>query len=622
MCGIALLWDERLPERARSQAVDTLAEALRHRGPDDHGVWSTPEMPVAVAQRRLAIQGLGAQGHQPMEAPAGRGALVFNGELFEIAPLRRELSEAGAVFHGESDTEVLLQALLHWGMAGTLARIRGQFAFVWVDRRARRVFFARDRLGIRPLYYAEQGGRLAVASEQKGLLPLAWVDRTPVLSAALRFLALGRTDDVPFETMVRGIQSLPPGHWAEWDGTQLTVQRYFRVEVQPGSSTIAAVRANLERAVAGQLVGEVPIGAMVSGGLDSSTVTLLADRARVHAGTREPLHLFAYHDRVAEQDERSYQRAVLESVRSPHVVHWVSSSPEELAADFERYVHHQEEPYGDASSYAEYCVAREASRHGVKVMLSGLGGDEVFVGYPTFFGPLVLDTLGSADVPALLSLLRAAPGVLARGPGAVATPVAAAAYHALPARLRNAVTAFRSAHARQVGTRMAFFAAGAAWRTWHTHDGAGATNAALRGALESWCVPRYLAHSDRMGLAHGVEGRFPLLDEGVIEAAFGIPPADRVGTTGLKVILRFAVADVLPALVRDRAWKLGFHAPLGAYVRGIDGPLRAGHQTVRELLGTAPAWDSLEVGARWVWGNLGTYLQWVSRQPVMVESRA
>src|SRR5262249_29056032 len=141
----------------------------------------------------------------------------------------------------------------------------------------------------------------------------------------------------------------------------------------PGA-TVAGIRAELERAVSEQLIGDVPIGAMVSGGLDSSTVALMADRAREAAKVRAPIHLFAYHDALAEADERPYQRAVLSAFKSPHEVHWVSSSPAALSDAFERYIHHQEEPYADVSSYAEYCIAEEAARHGVKVVLNGLGG--------------------------------------------------------------------------------------------------------------------------------------------------------------------------------------------------------------------------------------------------------
>jgi asparagine synthase (glutamine-hydrolysing) len=609
MCGIVALWDPSVGGAERSRLAGRMSDALMHRGPDAGGAWdaSDPSVPLAIRHRRLAIRGLGEQGAQPM--PGAASVLSFNGELFGVEGVRGELLARGVAFRGTSDTEILLHALEEWGIPGALDRVRGQFAFVWWSHRERRLYLARDRVGIRPLYWSRAGARLAVASEQKALLLLPWVDAAPAIDPMLRFLAMGRTDDVPLDTMLAGIRSLPPGHWASWDGSDLRVSRYHRIDVAPPASSIGQLRAELDRAVDEQLVSDVPIGATVSGGLDSSTVVALADQARLDRGDATTLHLFAYHDHRAEQDETLFQKEVIKAVQSPSEAHWVSSSPEALAMRFDRYVHHQEEPYGDVSSYAEFCLAEEAHHHGVKVLLSGLGGDEVFVGYVSFFGPLMLDLLRRGDFATLRQTARIAPDVFGR-PGTGWVPFAAAAYHALPARLRNAWSALRNARAAGLQARDVISGGADAWRTWHRHDGPGSTNAALRGALESWCIPRYLLHSDRMGLAHGVEGRVPLLDDGVIRAAFGIPPGQRVGPDGLKASLRNAVRDRLPRAVAERRWKLGFHAPLNAYVQALDEPLRAGHRTTCDVLGGGPAWEELPSAARWNWGALGCYLTW------------
>jgi asparagine synthase (glutamine-hydrolysing) len=619
MCGIVALWDAGARPDERRAWAQRLSRRLTHRGPDGEGLWTDESIPLVLAHRRLAIRGLGEQGAQPMLG--SRSVLVFNGELFGAEDLRHELAGRGLRFRGTSDTEILLGALEAFGIEAALARIRGQFAFAWWSVEERRLHLARDRVGIRPIYFAEQGQRLAVASEQKALLALPWVDSTASLDAMLRFLVLGRTDDVPGETLLAGIRSLPAGHRAVWDGRELRITRYDRIDTEVPESGPAEIRQELERAVEEQLVSDVPIGATVSGGLDSSTVALLADRARIRRGESSVLHLFAYHDRAAEQDESDYQRAVLAAMKSPHEVHWVSSSPAELCARFDRYVHHQEEPYGDVSSYAEYCLAEEAARSGVKVLLSGLGGDEVFVGYPSFFGPLLLDILRSRDLRALQETIRVAPEVLARS-GTGWFPVVAALYHAAPGRLRNAISAYRSARAGGIRGSLAGRSARDAWSCWHVHDGRGPLNAALRGSIESWCIPRYLLHSDRMGLAHGVEGRVPLLDDGVIRAAFGVPPAARVGRTGLKASLRAAVGDVLPPLVRDRAWKLGFHAPVPVYVAALEEPLRAGHAAARAVLSGGPDWGALPPADRWRWGVLGSYLVWARGQRAIAPGRS
>lgn len=613
MCGIASLWDPTITVPERARLAGRMSAALVHRGPDAGGAWDANDesIPLAIRHRRLAIRGLGEQGAQPMLGATS--VLSFNGELFGVESLRREFLARGVVFRGTSDTEILLHALEHWGVPGALNRLRGQFAFVWWSHREHRLYLVRDRVGIRPLYWSRAGAKLAVASEQKALLLLPWVDAAPAIDPMLRFLSMGRTDDVPFDTMLGNVRSLPPGHWASWDGSEFRVSRYHRIDESPPPSSIEELRRELVRAVDEQLVSDVPIGATVSGGLDSSAVVALADRARLSRGDSTTLHLFAYHDLRAEQDETLFQKEVIHAVRSPSETHWVSSSPEALASRFDHYVNHQEEPYGDVSSYAEFCLAEEAHANGVKVLLGGLGGDEVFVGYVSFFGPLVLDLLRKGDFAALRQVARIAPDVFGK-PGAAWVPFAAAAYHALPARLRNMWSALRNARSAGLQLKDVINGGADAWRTWHRHDGSDHTNAALRGALESWSIPRYLLHSDRMVLAHGVEGRVPLLDDGVIRAAFGIPPSARLGPYGLKASLRNAIGDQLPKAVVERRWKLGFHAPVNAYVQALDEPLRTGHRFTCDILGGGPAWDELPSSGRWNWGVLGCYLAWARRQ--------
>lgn len=610
MCGIAALWDSGTDARDVRAAAEAMARSLAHRGPDGAGSASPagPGVPVALAHRRLAIRGLGPQGAQPMRGL--RGDLSFNGELFAVEDLRARLLASGHRFVGSSDTEVLLRALDEWGVQGALERIRGQFAFAWWSDAERALYLARDRVGIRPLYYASAPGRLAAASEQKALLTLPWLETSPDVEAGLSFLVMGRTDDVPYRTMLAGIRSLPAAHWLRYDGKRVETRRYDRFGTEPPPSDPARLREELERAVEEQLVSDVAIGATVSGGLDSSTVALLADRVRLRRGSGETLHLFAYHDRSAEQDERPFQHAVIDAVRSPHEVHWVSSSPEEIGREFDAYLDAQEEPYADFSSYAEFCIARRAREVGVKVLLNGLGGDEVFTGYESFLGPLALDVLRSGSVRALRDLLASTPEVLGRR-GTGWRPLAAAAYHALPRRFRQRLSARRNARRAGIPERWRRVAENDAATRWHPHDGRGHLNAALRGAVESWCIPRFLAHSDRMGLAHGVEGRVPLLDDGVIAAAWGIPPADRVGRSGLKASLRAAARDLLPPPVLSRAWKLGFHTPLRVYLAAVEPRLREGIRVAREHFPDAPDWDELADPARWRWGIYGVYLDWV-----------
>lgn len=610
MCGVVALFDPRQDVRALQEATCSMISRIRHRGPDGDGVWTAESSPLALGHCRLAIRGLGEQGAQPMQDHRGRGVLSFNGELFGVEPTRRDLERLGVPFRGTSDTEVLAEALAEWGVEETLSRIHGQFAFVWWDHLTRRLVLARDPIGIRPLYWTAAAGRLAAASEQKALMGLPWVDRTPNRAAMLRYLLMGRTDEVPGETMLEHVQALEPGHFLVWDGTAARNSRYLRIPVEVAATSVADLRRELDRSVAEQLVADVTVGCMVSGGLDSTTVLMLADRARVEAGTREPLHLFAYHDALAESDEREFQQAALDSVKSPKVVHWVSSSPRQLRDEFDTYVAHQEEPYGDASSYAEFCIARRAKESGVKVLLAGLGGDEVFLGYPAFMGPAMLDLLRGLELRSAVEMVQVSSELAGTG-DAAPRPVLAAAYHAVPASIRNAATAWRSSSGLALSRRARLRGCSDAAVRWHRHDGSRHANAAQRGSIESWCIPRYVLHSDRMTLAHGVEGRVPLLDVGLIEVAFGIPVNQRVGPRGLKEALRRAAADVLPEAVLERRWKQGFHAPLRAYVRELDSMLQARAEHAARALRQRLRWGSLPVHARWRWGNLGAYLQWI-----------
>jgi asparagine synthase (glutamine-hydrolysing) len=618
MCAIFGLWDPTIAVVERRRLARHALARLAHRGPDGEGTFEADVRPLVLGHRRLAIQGLGPQGAQPMADHRGAGCVVFNGEIFNVVELRDALAAEGVRCAGRSDTEGLVEALALWGVARPIERARGQLAFAWYEHATRTLHLVRDRLGVRPLYVARTTHRLAIASEVKGLLGLSWVDRRMRPEPCLRYLLTGRTDDVPGETTFAGIDLLEPATHATWDGSTFASRRYWRVPVDPPPVVAADVRAALDRAVSRQMIADVPIGAMVSGGIDSSAVMLLADRLRKESAETAALHLFAYHDVAALADERPYQRAVLAAVQSPHVTHWVSSSPADLSRDLGSYVDHQEEPYGDVSSYAEFCIARLARERGVRVLLSGLGGDEVFTGYPAYIGPLVRDLLREGSVGAARDLLVSLPAVMGTG-GLVDNglrAVAAAAYYSLPAPVRHAATALRSASARRVPRTLWLAGARDAWRTGHPGDGRRRLNASLRASIESWAIPRYLLHSDRMGLAHGVENRVPLLDEDLIEVALGVPTALRCDRVGLKASLRAAAGRVLPREIAERGWKLGFHAPLGTYVRGLDESLRAGCGEAASFLGRGPRYDDLAPADRWLWGNLGFFIRWARDQAV------
>ncbi len=590
-----------------------MAARLAHRGPDGEGEWmpEQPGPPLALVHRRLAIRGAGADGAQP--AVGRRGVLAFNGELFGLDDLRLQIAAKGERISGRSDTEVLLRALDTWGMPDVLSRVRGQFAFVWWCSAEQKLYLVRDRVGVRPLYFSVLGPRLAVASEQKALLQLPWIERRFSASGMFRFLTMGRTDDVPFKTLIEGIESMPAGHFAAWDGVTLDVKRYHRFELEAAQTTATDIRRELRRAVAEQLVSDVPIGVTISGGLDSSAIVAVADDIRQQEGSERPLHVFAFHDALAQADERPYQDAVISALKSSHVVHWVSSSACQLVDDFDRYVDSQEEPFADVSSYGESRLAAAAAANGVRVLLNGIGGDEVFLGYPGFCAPLFVDLVRGGHFGALRDLVTVWPQVVG-GPEGSGSLVARSAHQLLPSRIRNAVGLIRHASGLELPLRMTTAGLRESCTPTRQRQVGDWSGAMMLEALESWATPRFLQHSDRMCLASGVESRVPLLDEGVIRAALAIPPCQRVGSLGLKHLLRIAVGDLLPPLVAARRWKLGFHLPLTPYVHALEEPLRAGHQVLLQELGGGPDWAALGPAARWRFGTLGAYLGWARAQ--------
>jgi asparagine synthase (glutamine-hydrolysing) len=374
MCGIAGI------ARAKPRGVETrtlrrMVAAIQHRGPDGAGVYADER--VGLAHVRLSVIDIEG-GAQPMANEDGSLRVIYNGEIFNFPELRRELEGLGHRFRTRSDTEVLLHGYEQWGL-GLPKRLNGQFAFAIYDRRTRSVFLARDRFGILPLFYAVRDGDLYFGSEIKALLASGEVDAAldpQGLDEVFTFWAA-----LPPRTPFRGISALEPGCCARWVGGQLALRRYYAVDFPetPAESSDAVARLDelMHSSVGMRLLADVPVGGYLSGGLDSSAVSALASSA-----SSEQLRTFSVSFDDPRFDESAFQREAAVNARSLHAVELISRR--DIARVFPDVIRHAETPLLRTAPAPLYLLSQLTRQNGIKVVLSGEGADEVFLGYDLF----------------------------------------------------------------------------------------------------------------------------------------------------------------------------------------------------------------------------------------------
>jgi asparagine synthase (glutamine-hydrolysing) len=556
MCGINGVHHYRDDAAADAAAVERAASIQRHRGPDDAGVWA--DGPVALGHRRLAIVDLSPGGHQPLANEDGTLWVTFNGEIYNWPALRGGLAARGHRFRGTSDTEALLHLYEEHG-DGMLAHLRGMFAFALWDGRRRRMLVARDRVGKKPLYWHDDGRRLAFASELKALLALPGVPRDVDPVAALDYLAF---QYVPSPRSIwRGIHKLPPGHFLVSDAGGARVERYWSLPVGPveersDADAVAQLRARLEEAVRIRLMSDVPLGAFLSGGVDSSAVVALM--SRVSDG---PVRTFSIGFDEQEFSELEHARAVAKHLGTEHHEFVVRPRALELLP---RLVWHLDEPFADASMIPAWSVAETARRH-VTVALSGDGGDEAFGGYVTY--PWALRYARMDRLPRALRRLAAAPAAVLGEDSGLGRKLRRVAL--TPAERHLDAMSFFPRHALA-------HVAGRAWRdALADHDpwaaplalharaarGLGDIPALLALDAMTYMSDDVLVKVDRTSMAHSLEVRCPLLDHEVLEFAARLPFRHKLRGGVSKWILRECVRDLLPAGILERG-KQGFGVPL------------------------------------------------------------
>jgi asparagine synthase (glutamine-hydrolysing) len=657
MCGIAgLIFSERSPDAG--PLITRMTQSLHHRGPDDgaavlfggHGAsvvqrplgarnetveWGRFDATLALGARRLAVIDRSDAGRQPMSASGGQAWIVFNGEIYNYVELREELAARGMTFTGRGDTEVALAAYRAWG-ADCFSRFRGMWALAVVDWVAGRVVLSRDRLGIKPLYLAGFERGYAFASEIKSLLLLPGVSRD-VNEARLRDFLIDGLLDHTNDTLFEDVWSFEPGCWLEIDLRPPTLtaplgrlHRYWpdvneprapaRESFRAGSASrrfavandrfaraggaarrSLALPARIEEAVRLHLRSDAAVGSCLSGGLDSSAiVTTLYAMGEAIADTRWSQHTFSAVLPGHDLDESRYVEAVHAACPGLRG-HAVEPRPEQLLADLDALIWHQEEPFASPSIFMQWQVMRLARQHGVTVLLDGQGGDELFCGYPGYYSPYL------ASLVARLRWRQAAREFFAAPLRRHYSRTALAAHsagHLLPSTVRDLLRRNRNRRVcdhlhpdlldaeetilppyQQRIPRASIRAGSASRRFAVANDrSAGAripsrTPAFVRGRFDRFCwdmllhhsLPALLHYEDRNAMAFSIEARVPLLDAPLVEWAMALPPHDKLRNGRTKAALREALVGRVPEIILARDDKIGFAAPTAEWLAG---PLR------------------------------------------------
>lgn len=562
MCGIVGI-------ASREVAVDPAAlrdatASLAHRGPDDSGsvilrADHTPSIEVGLGHRRLSILDLSPLGHQPMHDPQTRNWIVFNGEIYNFRELRRDLESQGCAFQSQSDTEVLLKAYGFWGR-DCLHRLRGIFAFAIWDARGSSLFLARDPMGVKPLYYSEQGLRFLFASEVRTLLRTGLVPRNLDRAAVASYLSFGSVYE-PMTT-ITGIAALRAGHCLTWKAGSISIDRYWSVPSATAGSNLHDAAQHVAECVGesihAQTVSDVPLGVFLSGGIDSSAITAVLSRSQRPS-------TFSVVFREQEFNEAPASRAVAQHFRTDH--HEILCSAEEGLSFSRQAIAAMDQPTIDGLN--TYLICGVARKAGIKVVMSGLGGDELFCGYSTF-----------RSVPRMETFLRLWSQVPAR---AVVGNLLLGAGRRSDVRHKAHALATENGHLMHPYFLARSLFTPAQTRTLLPNGGPENALAPLREALhdtlqmdpinrvsylETRCymLNTLLRDADVMSMAQGVELRVPLIDPRLAEKMFAIPGPFKMQRGTPKPLLVNAVRSELPDGIIHRK-KQGFTFPFERWLR-------------------------------------------------------
>ena len=561
MCRIAGIIAHRLQPNEINEKVKTMCNTLQHGGPDDEGIFTDADRHLVFGHRRLSIIDLSSNGHQPMADVQQKAWITFNGEIYNFRQLKDELLSAGAVFNSSTDTEVIIQAYLHWGVAA-FARLRGMFAFALYDKAKALTYLVRDSTGIKPLYYHIENGAISFASEVKAL-KIAGIANEPDNDWQVRLLAFGHIPE-PYTTL-KNVFSLPKGNLLCWDNhkSNYTITSYHspikEEYITNREEAKKLIHDALKQSINRQLIADAQIGVFLSGGVDSSLITLLADEQK-----KAQLKTISIFFNEKAYDESAYQNLVLNKIQGDKFTHLVKK--EDFAVSFSQIMQSMDMPTTDGIN--SWFISKYAQQDGLKAVLSGLGADELYGGYPSFNRIHYLNYLKKIPASVISAILPFAADqykkleyllhkhpladyLLLRGlfaPAAIAKILNTDVKQVNDILFRDSITPGYDQYNEEY----------AAWME---------NNLYMQNQL--------LRDTDIMSMNHGLEVRVPFLDEDFQRLAMRMAPTIRFDKTQGKKLLIDSFNELLPKEIWNRP-KMGFTFPLQQWMQQL--PAMSNHE--------------------------------------------
>jgi asparagine synthase (glutamine-hydrolysing) len=658
MCGITGIVST---EAFNLQILEQMTSAIQHRGPDDEGfvffseshadpvicggkhtprdvlqadLAYTPQAlfdedlgakaKIALAHRRLSIVDLSACGHQPMCSPDQRFWIVFNGEVYNYLELRAELEKLGYEFVSHSDTEVVLTAYQHWG-AKCLTRFIGMWALAIYDQQQEELFLARDPFGIKPLFYSILPGKVAFSSEISPLLEFQLSNKNLNSQKGFEYIQFGATDN-GYQTMIEGISQIPPANYMTLDVNTLAIKpitRYWKPELKRNldigfNEAAKQLKTLFLKSVDLHLRSDVPVGAALSGGIDSSAIVC----AIRHLDPQVELHTFTYVAEEATISEEKWANLVAQHVGA--IMHKVSASPEELVADLDKLIRIQGEPFGSTSIYAQHKVFQKVHEVGIKVVLDGQGADEIFGGYSGYFGARLASLIRQFQwIKAVTFFVHASnlPGI---NKNHLFSQVLK---FFIPTALIPVARKVAMKKHIQMGFNDLWLQSNKIERQQRINQQPNSCNLkeALAKTLTTTSIPALLRYEDRNSMAYSVESRVPFLNSELVDFVYSLPEhylIDNHATS--KAIFRQAMRGLVPDEILDRKDKIGFETPEKKWLATfnnwvVEGLEKANHSKSLDAHFIIGEWHNVLDGKKafnwqiWRWLN---YLRWLELHQV------